>query len=464
MTAGELTVSNEGAPRSTEGFASLGLAALIVRNLEQMGYRSPRPIQAQCAQTLLSGRDLMALAQTGTGKTAAFIAPLSHRLLLEKPPRAKGRPIQPMKRLRAVVLVPTRELARQVAKEASAIVQGSVLRVACAYGKSALAPQAQAISRGVDLLVATPGRVRELLDAAALSLAYARFVVIDEADRMLDMGFLPQVESILEGVPASRQTLLFSATMPTQVEDLARRFLNDPQRIEVGRQTTPVPHVEQHVVHVEHDDKVPLLLHLAGQGLRRGLLIFCNTKRRVGWVGTALARNRVRVGMLHGDRSQPQRLKALDRFANGELGVLVATDVAARGLHVPAVQTVINYDVPLTAEDFVHRIGRAAHGGPPALGRAYTFVARDDWPLWRDIAGALNLDLKPDIFEGFAPSAPRRHRRGKADVDRADRGNIDGASKRRKDQAQRRSRKSRPIKKGQKPGRGVVRLKSDRNQ
>jgi ATP-dependent RNA helicase RhlE len=449
-------------------FDQFALHPIIARNLELMGYRSPTPIQAQSIEPAIAGRDLIGLAQTGTGKTAAFIVPIAHHVISHKPPQDKGKSIEAMTRLRALVLCPTRELAQQVADETARIVQGSVLRVGCAYGKVAISPQIQAIARGIDILVATPGRIRELLDAAALSLAHVKHVVIDEADRMMDMGFLPQVRAILQVLPFERQSLLFTATMPPDVEELARELLRDPQRIEVGRHTTPVSHVRQHLAPVHDRDKVALILHLLSHGHRQGVLIFCNTKRRVGWVGTALERNHIKVGMLHGDRSQAQREKALARFANNELHALVATDVAARGLHIPAVRTVINYDLPNAPEEYVHRIGRAAHGaalhadgsasrrGESAFGESFTLLSEHDRVRWRAVCDTAGVQVFAEHIEGFTPTV-RVMREDKIEA-RARRDRKRGAGRSgRGDRTQRRSRKSRPIKKGQKPGRGVVR-------
>ena len=453
-------------------FDDLGLHRIIVRNLELMGYRAPRQIQADAIPPVLAGRDVIGLAEAGSGKTAAFLAPIEHHLILNKPHQPKGRPVNPASRLRALVLCPTRELAQQVADEAGAIAQGSVLRVACAFGKVAISPQAQAIARGVDVLVATPGRVRELIDSGALSLAFIRHVAIDEADRMLDMGFLPQVDAILRVIPngdgtavetenanqgSRRQTLLFTATMPGEIADLASQYLNDPVRIEIGRHTTPVQHVTQHLLPVSDDDKVAMLLHMLEHGKRRGVLVFCRTRRRVGWVGTALERNGISAGMLHGDRSQAQRQRALDRFANDELRVLVATDVAARGLHVPAVKTVVNYDVALTPEEHVHRIGRAGHGGG-ATGEAFTLLTPDDRDRrhWRSILDVTATPIYAESLEGFTPSKPVQ-RRTKPALSITKR--ESGEKRKTKPSRQQRptSRKSRPIKKGQNPGRGVVR-------
>jgi ATP-dependent RNA helicase RhlE len=507
------------------------LHPVVQRNLEQMGYARPRPIQDAVREPILLGRDIIGLAQTGTGKTAAFAAPVLHHLISHKPVTPRKRSILPEQRLRALVLCPTRELAQQVQRESGRIAQGSVLRTACVFGKAAITPQAEAIARGVDLLVGTPGRVIELLDDGLLSLAHVRHVVIDEGDRMMDMGFLPQVRRILERVGGSLdlgeagvaqaggrkpQIMLFSATMPPAMEDLARTFLREPARIEVGRHTMPVSHVRQHLVPVADEHKVEALLHLLGAAsraglrpaasaahaplatsrkgqalpygrIRKGVLIFCRTRRRVGWVGTALERHGVKAGMIHGDRSQAQRQRALERFKSGELHVLVATDVASRGLHIPAVKTVVNYDLPLAVEEYVHRVGRAAHGvdeaisseradatppqhaerpnEPSVMGEAFTLLDPGDRLHWRAIVDATAIEVYAEHeLEGWSPpESAAKKRRGEPDRERT--GSAESAevgTNRQKPARTRRSkgrsRASAPIKKGQKPGRGVRHL------
>lgn len=442
---------------SPMSFKSLNLHPLLVRNLQDMGYRRPRPIQAHAIGPLLAGSDVVGLAKTGTGKTAAFITPLAHHLLENPPKRTPGKPVPPMSRLRALVLCPTRELAQQVADEASRICQGTVLHVACAYGKVGIRKQSDAIAKGVDMLIATPGRVRELIDANVLSLDYVRYVAIDEADRMMDMGFLPQVSAILEQVRLPRQIACFTATMPAEVQTLAMRFLVEPVHVEVDPHTTPVDHVRQHLLEVHERDKVPLLLHLLRSGHDKGVLVFCNTRRRVGWAGTALQRHGIACGMIHGDRSQAQRQRALDRFAKGELHVVVATDVAARGLHIPSARIVINYDPPLAAEEYVHRIGRAAHGGG-SVGRAFTFLAQQDREKWKAISKTIGTRLTPEVAEGFEPTVPVAKKVKKKPVESSA---APERKSRKKDDTPKRKKQSRPIKKGQKPGGGVKRLTKD---
>ena len=459
------------------------LHPLLTRNLARMGYAQPRPIQAAAQQPILAGRDLIGLAATGTGKTAAFVAPILHQLLSARPggepkSRRDKRPVRPAERLRALVMCPTRELTQQVQKEAGVIAQGSVLRTTCAVGKSAIRPQADAIARGVDVLVATPGRAIELLEDGLLSLSHVRHVVIDEGDRMLDMGFLPQVELILQRIGEQRQVMLFSATMPPAMEDLARRFLRDPVRLEIGKHTTPVAHVRQHMIPVADQHKVDLLLHVLGAASAsgshartpmRGVLIFCRTRRRVGWVGTALERHGIKVGVLHGDRSQAQRQKALEAFKDGDANVLVATDVAARGLHIPATRTVINYDLPMQAEEYVHRVGRAAHGVEDQVGEAFTLLDPEDRLKWRAIVNTTGIEVFAEHeVAGWKPPPPKRskaaHRAEAAqravaietdEPQRLRQGRFDPFN--RPPRKRGRSHASKPIKKGQKPGGGVKR-------
>jgi ATP-dependent RNA helicase RhlE len=310
-------------------------------------------------------------------------------------------------RLRGLVLCPTRELAMQVARDAEVLLAGTRHAVVTAYGKVSIRPQLEAIRAGCDLLVGTPGRVRELVDEEGVSLVHVRQVAVDEVDRMLDMGFQPQVRWLLERLPASRRTSLFTATLPEAAAELARRFLDDPVTVEAGRHSHADEHVREMLVEVENHDKVRMLLHLFERGHGRGTLVFCGTRRRVGWVGTALERNGVRAGQLHGDRSQRRREAALAAFTAGELDVLVCTDVAARGLHVERVRTVVNYDVPNDPEEYVHRVGRAGHGGD--FGEAITLLCRRDAEKWERIAWSVTDPLPSTEIEGFEPSEdPRR--------------------------------------------------------
>jgi len=386
----------------------------LLRTIAAMGFEHPREIQAAVLPAALEGRDLVALAPTGTGKTVAFGLPIAGRLLEHRPPRT-GRRIDPRTRLRALVVCPTRELSLQVAGELERLLKGLVPTVAVVTGKSALGPQREALRRGVDLLVGTPGRLRELVERDDLSLAYVRQVVVDEADRMLDLGFLPQVRWILERTAPLPQRMLFSATMPREVEQLVDAFLKDPLRVEVGTRNAAAVHLEHRLVGIEEDAKVPALLEELGPS-PKGVLVFARTRRRVGWVAAALRRHGLKCGMLHGDRTPRQRASALGGFTDGRLGVLVATDVAARGLHVPGTELVVNYDLPLSPEEWVHRVGRAGHGG--GAGRSISFLTDRDAPRWNAIARLAGLDIPT---EKSTVSAPPRRPRG------SDRQEVDAA-------------------------------------
>ncbi len=384
----------------------------LLRTLEAMGFTEARPIQALALPAGLAGRDVVALAPTGTGKTVAFGLPLAQRLLRNPPAGSGKRRVDPRTRLRALVICPTRELAAQVEEELARLVKGLVLRTLAVTGKSAITPQKAALAKGVDILVGTPGRLRELIEADAMSLAFVEQVVVDEADRMLDLGFLPQVRWLLERTAASPQRMLFTATLPREVEKLVDEFLTDPERVEVGVRNAAAPHLTHRLFRVPEASKVPMLLARLGAS-PEGVLVFARTRRRVGWVAGALRRHGLKVGMLHGDRTPRQRSAALEGFSAGRLGVLVATDVAARGLHVPGIRLVVNYDLPLSPEEWVHRVGRAAHGG--GVGGSISFRGEDEGERWRAIAklAGLSLDAEATPKELLVEEAPRARPRGK---------------------------------------------------
>ena len=471
------------------------LEPAVKRGLEAMGYTTPTPIQWKAMPPLLEGRDVIGLAPTGTGKTLAYGIPLVQHMLMNPPPiqrrqsrrggrgEAGGRYVDPRQRLRTLVVVPTRELASQVAEEVRTLTKGSLIKVAAVWGKAALKPQRERIEAGIDVLAGTPGRLRELMDLDVLSLAYISHLVIDEGDRMLDMGFLPQIRAILERMPEDRQMAFFSATMPPAIEDLARAFLKKPMRIEIGTHTRAAEHLGHRLLEIDDPLKVPLVLGLVVDESRHGVLVFTRTRRRAGWVAAALRRQGVSVGLVHGDRSQNQRLRALEQFAEGKLAVIVATDVAARGLHIPAIQTVINYDLPLAAEEWVHRVGRAGHGG--GFGESITLVAPAETERWRKISAATGTRLYPaelPEFEQWARpqdlarverlrSAEKAERiepfRDSKSSGNAPKARSSGGARGGKKAARsglrggdrighgRRNEASRPIKKGQKPGSGV---------
>ncbi|MFM7261320.1 MAG: DEAD/DEAH box helicase [bacterium] len=409
------------------------LHRLVLRGIAEMGFKEPTPIQSVFIPAALGAsndgsesevappRDLIGLAPTGTGKTLAYGIPLADILLRHKPVETGGRRRDQRTRLRALVLVPTRELSQQVAEEIRSLVRGSLLKVVAVYGKVALAPQVEAIKRGVDIVVATPGRARELIEADAMTLAHLTHVVCDEADRMLDMGFLPQVEWVLSRAPEGRAKWLLSATLPRAVEDLIHKRLAKPRKIEVGVRNAAASHLTHQRVLLAEDEKVPTLLSiLAREDLRRGIVVYCASRRRTGWVAGALRRHDVSTAVVHGDRSQLQREKALESFAHGRCRVLVATDVAARGLHVPGIRLVVNYDVPVSPEEWIHRVGRAGHGG--GEGASITFVSPEERMRWDSVIMLANPTWEtvpvPADIENFMRDEDRR-RLAKARIEEA---------------------------------------------
>ena len=404
---------------SDSRFAAIGLPDLLVRTLAACRFTEPTEVQAEAVPAALEGRDVLMLAPTGSGKTLAFALPVLADLLADRPrvqrvrkrsrraaADAAPRRVDPATRLRAIVLSPTRELAQQVARDIADVIKGTVLRTAAVYGKSPIEPQRAAVMAGVDVIVGTPGRLRELLDEGAITFAHVRHVVVDEADRMVDMGFLPQVEDVMALVPEGRRVICASATLSDRIAALVTGLLRDQVEVGVGKRNAPAS--DRHSRYVVKDaDKVALLLALVKGRHKRGVAVYARTRRRVGWVGEALRRHGISVAMLHGDRSQRQRDLALKSFADGDAEVLVATDVAARGLHVPRIRTVINYDVPLMPEDFVHRVGRAGHGGGAA--ESHTFVGEDEREAWNRVRGLVPGEIAsavlPDLTPWSRPSA-----------------------------------------------------------
>ena len=450
-------------------FETLGVDPILLAGLRRRGIETPTAVQQGTLTAAHEGRDILAVAPTGSGKTLAFLLPIAKRLRSVAPARGARGAMDPSQRLRALVLAPTRELALQISKEAEILFGGTVLRATVAYGKVAISPQVNALASGTDLLVATPGRLRELLAIDACTLAYLQCLVLDEADRMLDIGFLPQVQAIADRCPTLRQTLLYTATLPKAVEELARVLVKKPlrfgDRITASR-SKPVSFDAPDSV------KTQLLLHLLKDPSRTGVLVFVRTRRRVGWVAEALHRNRIPVGSLHGDRSQKQREASLDGVTSGRLRVLVATDVAARGLHVPALRCVVNYDLPLVDQDLVHRIGRAGHGG--GFAEAFAFVDPEDLDRWKRLAKMCDMDSRLDRLpvEVRPPERVKRSlpisravdsRRVKArNEKRAKREKLDEFRKRRDVQAAnlgrlRGKQAGKPLDFSVKPGRGVKR-------
>ncbi|NII54499.1 DEAD/DEAH box helicase [Luteibacter sp. SG786] len=380
-------------------FDSLGLAPALLRALSEAGYEKPTPIQAAAIPEVLAGHDLMAAAQTGTGKTAAFSLPLLHRLAGE----VRGESRRP---IRALILTPTRELAAQVQENLRDYGKYVRLSSTVIFGGVGMGNQLQALRRGVDIVVATPGRLIDHMQQRSVDLSKVDVLVLDEADRMLDMGFLPALKRILAAVPRQRQTLLFSATFAPEIKALAQQFMREPREVS----TTPANTVANTVTHVVHPvdaaNKRELLLHILAQDSRRQTLVFSRTKHGADKLVRHLEQAGIRAAAIHGNKSQNARTRALSDFKTGRITVLVATDIAARGIDIDQLPVVINFDLPMVAEDYVHRIGRTGRAG--AEGQAISLVSHDESGLLRDIGRLLKTDLSIRNVEGYEPSTPLR--------------------------------------------------------
>jgi len=350
-------------------FAALGLIEPLLRALDGLGYQNPTPVQAQAIPAVLKGRDLLAAAQTGTGKTAGFALPLLQKLLQEGPQVAANS-------VRALVLVPTRELAEQVHDSFRAYGQHVPLRTAVAYGGVSINPQMMKLRKGVDVLVATPGRLLDLYRQNALKFTQLQVLVLDEADRMLDLGFARELEEVFAALPKRRQTLLFSATFSEAIRQMAGGLLRDPLSIEVAPRNTAAKTVKQQLITVDKKRKAELFLHLLQARRWRQALVFAKTRKGVDELVGVLQAEGIAADSIHGDKPQPARLRALQRFKDGEVDFLVATDVAARGLDIDQMPLVVNFDLPIVAEDYVHRIGRTGRAG--ASGQALSLVCADE--------------------------------------------------------------------------------------
>ncbi|HWF01743.1 MAG TPA: DEAD/DEAH box helicase [Caulobacteraceae bacterium] len=357
-------------------FSELGLAKPLLSALHEEGYIDPTPIQAQAIPPVMAGRDLMGIAQTGTGKTAAFALPILHRL-------AETRREAPRRGCRVLVLSPTRELATQIAESFRAYGRHLGLKVAVVFGGVKYGPQVRALAAGVDVLVATPGRLIDHLGEKVLTLSGVETFVLDEADQMLDLGFLQPIKRIVSHLPKQRQNLFFSATMPGDIAKLAADLLHDPVRVAVTPQATTVEKINQSVLFVEGGRKAALLAEILAEPAVSRCLVFTRTKRGADKVATFLERAGLTAAAIHGDKSQGQRERALAAFKAGHVQTLVATDIAARGIDVDAVSHVVNHDLPNVPESYVHRIGRTARAG--ATGIAISLVADDERPLLKDV-------------------------------------------------------------------------------
>ena len=376
-------------------FAQLQLADPLARAVEEMGYVSMTPIQAQAIPVVLQGHDVMGAAQTGTGKTAAFSLPLLQRML--KHENASTSPARHP--VRALVLLPTRELADQVAKSIKDYAKYTQLRSAVVFGGMDMKPQTIELKKGVEILVATPGRLLDHIEAKNAVLNQVEYVVLDEADRMLDIGFLPDLERILSYLPKQRTTLLFSATFSNEIKRLASSYLQNPVTIEVARSNATASTVEQRFYSVDDEDKRKALHHVLKQREMKQAFVFVNSKLGCARLARSLEKEGLKTTAMHGDKSQEERLKALEAFKNGEVDLLVCTDVAARGLDIKDVPAVFNFDIPFSAEDYVHRIGRTGRAG--ASGLAVSFVSKSDARLIGEIEKLIKnkIDLEPLLLE-----------------------------------------------------------------
>ena len=387
----------------TSNFSNLSLAPQLAKAVAEMGYETMTPIQEQAIPVVLEGRDVMGAAQTGTGKTAAFALPLLQRMM--KHENASTSPARHP--VRALVLLPTRELAVQVAEQVKLYAKYTNLNSAVVFGGMDMKGQTAELKKGVEVLVATPGRLLDHIEAKNAVLNQVEYVVLDEADRMLDIGFLPDLQRILSYLPKQRITLLFSATFSPEIKRLASSYLQDPVTIEVARSNATASTVEQHFYSVSADDKRRALHQvLKTRGMKQAF-VFVNSKLGCARLARSLEKEGLKTTALHGDKSQDERLKALEAFKSGEVDLLVCTDVAARGLDIKDVPAVFNFDVPFNAEDYVHRIGRTGRAG--ASGLAVSFVASSDQRLVADIEKLIKtkIELEPFVFE----DAPGEHQR-----------------------------------------------------
>jgi len=376
-------------------FETLGLRAEILRAVSEKGYSTPTPIQKQAIPSILEGRDLMGGAQTGTGKTAGFTLPLLHKLMLNGKPASSRRPI------RALVLTPTRELAAQVHESIVTYSKYLPLKSTVVFGGVKINPQISKLRNGIDILVATPGRLLDHVSQGTVNLSKVEILVLDEADRMLDMGFIRDIRKLLTLLPKNKQTLLFSATFSNEIKKLASGLLNSPALIEVAQRNTASETVTQVIHPVDKNSKRKLLSFLIGSNNWRQVLVFTRTKHGANRLSDQLAQDGITSSAIHGNKSQGARTKALANFKAGKVRVLVATDIAARGLDISQLPHVVNFELPNIAEDYVHRIGRTGRAGNE--GEAMSLVCVDELKLLKDIERLIKRDIPKVVIEGFEP-------------------------------------------------------------
>lgn len=422
-------------------FEQLGLAPALLRALADYGYETPTPIQAQAIPLVLAGHDVLGGAQTGTGKTAAFGLPLLQKLAELPKPQGLHRP-------RVLVLTPTRELAVQVSDNLRSYAKNLRLNVTALFGGVGMQPQVEAFRRGVDVLVACPGRLIDHLDRGTCKLGEVQMLVLDEADRMLDMGFLPSIKRIMKHVPHQRQTLLFSATFEPRIKALALEFMKDPQQVQVAAQNAVAETITHRAHPVDGAKKRDLLIDILAKRHTEQVLVFGKTKHGCNRLAEQLENAGLPALAIHGNKSQAARQKALNQFKSGKTRILVATDVAARGLDIPDLPLVINHDLPMVAEDYIHRIGRTGRNG--ATGEAISLVSPDEGGLLRQIQKVLGREIAMEVVQEYAPS--RAIRTDAKPFDNAPRGPRPPQRNRRPQSGKPRGQESSPhVQTGQKP-------------
>lgn len=384
-------------------FSSLNLNKNLCQNLTELGYLQPTPVQAKAIPKILAGHDIMARAQTGTGKTAAFALPILH--LLEKSALQGGA-------IAALILTPTRELAQQVHGSFEKYAKGTAINAVMAYGGASINSQIEALEKGADILVATPGRLLDLMYKGAVKLDKLKFLVFDEADRMLDMGFMDEIKRILKQIPKARQTLLFSATFEQNIFNLSRQLLQDPKRIEVdGPGNTAAENVEQVFYAVDKDRKRELVSHMIGAKNWQQVLIFVRTRQGADALAKQMCLDGIKTESIHADKSQGARDKALAAFKAGDTRALIATDVASRGIDIQQLQHVINFELPFNAEDYIHRIGRTGRAGEAGL--AISLVSPNEQQQFEAIEKLLDTRLTAQWLPGYEPDLTKLHDGGR---------------------------------------------------
>ena len=389
-------------------FSSFSLAPVIHSALETLGFEKPTDIQSQTIPVALSGKDIIATAQTGTGKTAAFMLPILNNLLRDD---------TQLGQVRSLVLTPTRELAQQVAENTQQYAANTDLKVVCLYGGANIGPQEKRLKAGVDIVIATPGRLLDHLIKGTLSLSQLQHLVFDEADRMLDMGFIGEIKRIMRHVPDSRQTMLFSATLDESVEKLASRWLSDPKRVGIEQQNTTVEAIEQTFYAIDEEKKAAVIAYLIGKNNWQQVLVFTRTKAQADSLVKELIKDGLPSSAIHGDKSQGARDKGLTQFKEGKVRVLVATDVAARGIDISTLDYVINAQLPYVAEDYIHRIGRTGRAG--RSGKAISLVSQDEQWLLEELEVLLDERLTPQWLSGFEPDLTREVKDNRKNTNKA---------------------------------------------